>query len=190
MQSTHWDFFGLTRLCPTSPLNTIQSLAYTRKSPVGPCLWSAVFLTLRGESACGLATHTVSVLTTMNRSNAVRKSKPIACTNRLPAQTPYGRRLLPRALDEIARSNPNRLYATIPHGIDLSQGFRDINFREMATGINFVAHWIHKNFGCSSNFEPLCYIGIPDLRSVAVFLAGVKCGYKVSKMFCKPSQSP
>lgn len=125
----------------------------------------------------------------MDRSNAVRKSKPISCTIRLPAQTPHGRRLLPRALDEIAKSNPNRLYATIPHGIDLSKGFRDITFKEMATGINFVAHWIHKTFGCSSNFEPLCYIGIPDLRSVAVFLAGVKCGYKVSNIFCKPSQS-
>lgn len=125
----------------------------------------------------------------MNRSNAVRESKPISCTIGLPAQT-HGKRLLPRALDEIARSNPNRLYATIPHGIDVSQGFRDITFREMATGINFVAHWIHKTFGCSSNFEPLCYIGIPDLRSVAVFLAGVKCGYKVSNILCKRSQSP
>lgn len=125
----------------------------------------------------------------MNRSKRLRESKPISCTIGLPAQTPHGRRFLPPALDEIARSNPNWLYATIPHGI-LSQGFHDITSREIATGIHFVAHWIHKTFGCSSNFEPLCYIGIPDLRSIAVFLAGVKCGYKVSNIFCKRSQSP
>ena len=92
----------------------------------------------------------------------------------------YGRRLFPQVLDEYAESSPCRIYGTVPfHPTDLSQGFRDVTFKDMAQCTNGIAHWLEREFGRSQNTETLCYIGIPDLRGAALFLAGVKCGYKV-----------
>lgn len=50
----------------------------------------------------------------------------------------------------------------------------------MARCVSFTAYWINGNIGVSNDFSTLAYVGIPDLRSVAVFLGAVKCGYKVS----------
>ena len=92
----------------------------------------------------------------------------------------HGRRLLHQVLDEISKSTPKRLYATVPRSTNLSEGFRDVTFEDMARCSDYLAFWLQAKFGRSSNFETLCYIGIPDLRSAAIFLAAVKCGYKVS----------
>ena len=103
----------------------------------------------------------------------------MASLTSVPTQL-YGRRILPQVLDELADLTPERLYAAIPRSnSDLSQGFRDVSFKEMSNGANYLAHWIRKHCGQSQAFETICYIGIPDLRSAAVFLAAVKCGYKV-----------
>ena len=96
-------------------------------------------------------------------------------------QSTYGKRLLPQVLDEISNFTPDRLYAAIPRSSDLSQGFRDITFAEMAQCANMLAFWLHGSFGPSNNFETICYIGIPDIRSAAFFVAAVKCGYKVGQ---------
>ncbi|KAF1956304.1 acetyl-CoA synthetase-like protein [Byssothecium circinans] len=91
----------------------------------------------------------------------------------------YGNRTLPQTLDDYAANTPNRLYAAIPKSRDLADGFIDITCRDMARCVNFMSHWITEKLGKSSDFETVAYIGIPDLRSVAVVLAGIKCGYKV-----------
>ncbi|KAI8625972.1 acetyl-CoA synthetase-like protein [Xylariaceae sp. FL1651] len=91
----------------------------------------------------------------------------------------YGRRLMPLVLDKLARAMPSKLFATIPNTADLSDGFRDISFSDMARCINFMARWIEDSFGRSDSFETLAYIGIPDLRGVVIFYAAVKCGYKL-----------
>lgn len=91
----------------------------------------------------------------------------------------YGNRTLPQALDALASSTPYRLYASVPRGRDLSDGFVDVSCADMAGCANFMAYWIESNLGSSSDFETLAYVGIPDLRSAAVFLGAVKCGYQV-----------
>lgn len=91
----------------------------------------------------------------------------------------YGSRQLHQTLDLISRQTPDRLYAVIPRSSDLADGFRDISFSDMARCSDFVAGWIESRIGRSTTFQTLCYIGIPDLRSVAVFFGAVKCGYKV-----------
>lgn len=101
-----------------------------------------------------------------------------------PAQTlpEYGSRQLHQTLDLISRLTPDRLYAVIPRSSDLSEGFQDISFGDMARCSDFAASWIEERIGQSSTFQTLCYIGIPDLRSVAIFFGAVKCGYKVSRI--------
>lgn len=92
----------------------------------------------------------------------------------------YGQRLLPRLLDELSKTTPNRLYASYPYSVDISQGFRDVTFQDMAHATDSFAWWIHNEYGRSNKFESLAYMGIPDLRTPIIFLAAVKCGYKVS----------
>ncbi|TVY83972.1 Non-canonical non-ribosomal peptide synthetase FUB8 [Lachnellula suecica] len=96
-----------------------------------------------------------------------------------PERPQFGERLLPQTLDEIARKTPQRIYASIPVSGDISQGFRDVSFREVANGVNYFAHQVEIIYGRSSTFETLMYVGIPDLRYVMVFLGAIKCGYKV-----------
>ena len=94
----------------------------------------------------------------------------------------YGQRLLPRLLDELSETTPYRLYASYPYSVDISQGFRDVTFQDMARATDSFAWWIHNRYGRSNDFESLAYMGVPDLRTPIIFLAAVKCGYKVSEM--------
>ncbi|KAI0544625.1 hypothetical protein F4679DRAFT_564277 [Xylaria curta] len=91
----------------------------------------------------------------------------------------YGRRLMPAALDELASTSPDRLYAAIPKTADVAEGFRDISVADMARCVDFMAQWIENLYGRSQDFETISYIGIPDLRGAAIFQAAVKCGYKL-----------
>ena len=92
----------------------------------------------------------------------------------------YGRRLLPQVLDELSSCTPERLYATIPRLTrDLSQGFHDLTVKDVARCVDALAWWLQEEIGGSESFETLCYIGIPDIRSAMIFLAAIKCGYKV-----------
>lgn len=91
----------------------------------------------------------------------------------------YGSRLMPCVVDELANTTPSRVYASIPLASDLSGGFRDVTFREIALATDFLAHWIKSEIGCSGDFETIAYLGAADLRYAVFFLAAVKCGYKV-----------
>ena len=99
----------------------------------------------------------------------------------LQQQTPYGRRLLPCVLDDEAQANPLRVFAAIARSTELSQGFQDISFRQVANAVNATAYKLQAVFGSQLDheFETLTYIGTPDLRYNVVFYAAVKCGYKV-----------
>lgn len=94
----------------------------------------------------------------------------------------YGLRLMPSVLDDLAKSSPNKLFASIPKTSDVTQGFRDITAADFARCVNFTATWLENKFGCSDDFETIAYVGIGDLRGAVIFLAAVKCGYKVSHL--------
>ena len=47
-------------------------------------------------------------------------------------ETKYGSRLLPDVVDALAKSNPDRVYATIPRSADVEQGFYDVTMLEIA----------------------------------------------------------
>lgn len=92
----------------------------------------------------------------------------------------YGARLLPQVVDEYARIDPNRVYASILLSANVSQGFRDVTMKEMARAVNSMAWWIKDNLGRRDDFETLGYIGVSDLRYPTIILAGIKCGWKAS----------
>ena len=99
----------------------------------------------------------------------------------------YGRRLLPSVLDELAKHNPDRLYAAIPRTGNISDGFSDVTVADLARCVDFTSRWLEDRVGRSNSFETITYIGVSDLRGVVVFLAAVKCGYKVG--FCCPEKT-
>ncbi|KAI0174067.1 hypothetical protein BJ166DRAFT_136181 [Pestalotiopsis sp. NC0098] len=96
-----------------------------------------------------------------------------------------GQRLLPVIIDQVARDEPNRPWASLPvDDYDLSQGFEDITYAAFANAINKLAHFIEKAFGRSDKFETIMYLGIPDIRYYMLPYAACKTGHKV--LFSSP----
>ena len=91
----------------------------------------------------------------------------------------YGSRLLPQVLDDRAASNPDRVYATITLLPAVSGSYREVTYSQVARATNFFASWLKDHVDYGIDFETLAYMGLPDLRNPIIFLAAVKCGYKV-----------
>lgn len=98
-----------------------------------------------------------------------------------PAGGQYGERLLPQIIDANAQNEPEKIYALVPLSADVTQGFRKITYKELASAVNVIAWWIHREIGHSDNFETLAYIGASDIRYAIFFFAAIKCGYKVRR---------
>ena len=98
-----------------------------------------------------------------------------------PVGTPaYGRRLLPVTIDQIAATQPDRAWASLPRtDTDLSQGYVEVTYRAFAKAINEVSWLIEKHFGRSENFETIAYLGMPDIRYYMLQMAAAKTGYQV-----------
>ncbi|ETS81832.1 hypothetical protein PFICI_06834 [Pestalotiopsis fici W106-1] len=100
-------------------------------------------------------------------------------TNTTTSAIQYGRRLFPSYLDEIAQTTPGRVYAAIPKTANVEDGYRDVTIADLARCANFMAKWIEDKFGKSQNFETITYLGLSDLRGVALFFGAMKTGYKL-----------
>ncbi|KAF2740127.1 acetyl-CoA synthetase-like protein [Polyplosphaeria fusca] len=91
---------------------------------------------------------------------------------------PYGKRLLPVIIDEIAKTDPDRVCFSFPRTSDLADGFQDVNFRTFANAVNKTAHFVHQEVGRSSMFETVLYMGYPDIRHFIALIALMKTGHK------------
>lgn len=114
-----------------------------------------------------------------NDSKPTKKKEPMSHGESDAQPSAYGRRLLSQVFDKTSKSSPRRLYATISCS-DPQFRLVDVTFAEMANGVNFLAHWLENLLGIGNSLQTICYIGIADLRYAIMFLAGMKCGYKVS----------
>lgn len=91
----------------------------------------------------------------------------------------YGRRLVPQVVDELAATDPDRVYAAIPKTSDVQDGYRDVTIAELSSCVNFMARWLEQRFGKSETFETITYVGLSDLKGITILLAAIKVGYKV-----------
>ena len=96
-------------------------------------------------------------------------------------QPDYGHRLIPSLIDNRAQEDPQRPVWSIPCSSNLADGFRDINYGQVAQAINRAAWWIDENVGKSTTFETLAYMGPPDLRYAILTVAAQKTGHTVSR---------
>ena len=100
---------------------------------------------------------------------------------RKPLRAPdYGRRLLPHLIDERARNNHSRPYASIPVSKEPKDGFRDISYAQFANAINRCARWLLDHVGKSGSFDTLAYMGPQDLRYQMIVISAIKTGHVVS----------
>lgn len=93
--------------------------------------------------------------------------------------TPYGQRLLSAVIDERARNNHERPFASVPLTADVRDGLRDVSYRAFANAINRCARWLASNLGASTTFENLAYMGPSDMRYFILAMAAVKSGHVV-----------
>ncbi len=91
----------------------------------------------------------------------------------------YGQRLLPTLIDEIAYSDPDRIFAAIPKTAKPEDGFDDITFYRFAKAIDRCAWWLENKLGKGKTHETIAYIGSLDLMYHIVTLAAAKTGHTV-----------
>ncbi|KAK5020888.1 hypothetical protein LTR60_000194 [Cryomyces antarcticus] len=91
----------------------------------------------------------------------------------------WGSRLLPMVADQLAVEDPHKIYASVAKTSNIADGFRDVTILELTNAVNFMAWWLEEHFGRSDTFETIAYMGVSDIRYNVVFLAAVKCGYKL-----------
>jgi len=99
---------------------------------------------------------------------------------------PIGERLLPHVVDAHAKFDPGRVWASIARSRDLSQGFRDVTFQELAQAVNNLAWSIDDQIGPGKDFETIALVGVFDVRYAIFLFASIKCGYTVSICCCYP----
>ncbi|KAI1346772.1 hypothetical protein F5Y01DRAFT_264280 [Xylaria sp. FL0043] len=88
--------------------------------------------------------------------------------------------VLPVVIDELARNDPHRPWASIPvDDNDLTRGYEDINYETLASAIDKLAWVIDSAIGKSTTFETIAYLGTSDLRYHMMQMAACKTGHKV-----------
>ncbi|MCJ1383912.1 hypothetical protein MMC17_007026 [Xylographa soralifera] len=95
----------------------------------------------------------------------------------------YGKRLIVSLIDFYAANDPGRAWASIPRNeSDISRGFVDVTYEQLANAINHASWWLEDNLPPSSHvFETLAYSGPKDLRYSILAGTAVKIGKQVSK---------
>ncbi|KAJ3840066.1 hypothetical protein F5878DRAFT_89134 [Lentinula raphanica] len=91
-------------------------------------------------------------------------------------------RLLPVALESLAHSTPNRVYACIPRSEDVEKdGFRDVTYKQLLNAVDAAAWWLDsEDVFSNERGQVFTYVGPRDLRYAILLLASIKTGRVVS----------
>lgn len=99
-------------------------------------------------------------------------------------EVPYGKRLLPTLVDQVAIQDPTRECLQIPCSSNPADGWRVVTWKDMANAVNRAAHRMVELCGKpeTNSFPTLAYIGPNDVRYVVTAIASIKAGYQVSEV--------
>ena len=92
---------------------------------------------------------------------------------------PYGRRVPPVVLDEVAKRDPDRVYAEYPDKDWERNGYHKVTYGQVANAVNKVSFWLDEILGPAKDFETFAYLGANDLRYGFLVYAAIKTGRKV-----------
>ncbi|KAL6827952.1 transferase family protein [Trichoderma camerunense] len=104
-----------------------------------------------------------------------------------PAEVPYGRRLLPQIIDQVAVVEPERIVFSLATLSGDSLNFNHISARMFSKAIDKTAWWLNSLVGKPDSVQPVGYIGPHDLRYVLLTYACVKVGY--AALFLSPKNN-
>ncbi|KAE8164394.1 thioester reductase domain-containing protein [Aspergillus tamarii] len=88
-----------------------------------------------------------------------------------------GRRLMPAVLDEVAESDPERVFVSVPRSSNLADGFKDIPYGTFAKAVNKCAWYLREQLGKDSIPKTILYMGPLDVRYLIIILAAAKAGH-------------
>lgn len=92
------------------------------------------------------------------------------------------RRILAKVVDDVAATDPDRKFAIVPKGPELSDGLQTITMKQVSNATNFCCNWIEKTIGLpTQSRETLAYMAANDVRYCFFLLACQKLGYQVRR---------
>jgi hypothetical protein len=99
-----------------------------------------------------------------------------------------GKEITVTAVERRANDDSGNAWTSVPvNDQDLSQGYKDISFRQLNNYINHAVHWLSENLPQSSEpFQCFAYAGPKDLRYPILTLAAAK----LQKVVCNNQNSP
>lgn len=100
------------------------------------------------------------------------------------------KRLLLTSVDDAAEKEPDRRFAVIPKGSELSDGFMNLTMKELARAVNCMAWWIESVIGKGKPRQTLAYMASNDVRYCIFLLACQKTGHQVSILHLPSLFSP
>ncbi|KAJ5612020.1 hypothetical protein N7510_005214 [Penicillium lagena] len=89
-----------------------------------------------------------------------------------------GKRIMAKIVDDAAATDPDRKFAIIPNGPELSDGLQTVTMKQASNATNFFCNWIEKTIGPAQNRETLTYMAANDVRYWFFILACQKLGYQ------------
>ncbi|KAI1267029.1 nonribosomal peptide synthetase [Xylariaceae sp. FL1019] len=128
-------------------------------------------------------------MATINGSAKGQNGVATAQQNGATKPSQFGRRSLPKLVDEMAKTDPDRECFSIPRNSDPKDGWRSISWKQYANAVNYVGHRINTVCGkAPADTHPtIAYIGSNDARYAIITLAAIKTGYQV--LFISPRNS-
>ncbi|KAI0517475.1 putative NRPS-like enzyme [Xylaria bambusicola] len=106
--------------------------------------------------------------------------KPASSLASRVADARWRRYALPQLIDQVAREDPDSVYASwpvVPNSY--SAGVRHITYAQLANIVNGLAGWIVKEIGPGDQSQALAYVGPNDVRFTALIFAGMKTGHRI-----------
>ena len=100
------------------------------------------------------------------RTNGIAHSNGSIYTN---GDTPeYGKRLLPVLVDDVARTDPSRVFGSMPTSPSFSSGLKDIDMETFARGVDRLAWWLEEQLGKAVDFPSIAYLGPSKSQSLNI----------------------
>lgn len=93
---------------------------------------------------------------------------------------PYGRRLLPQLVDQIAEASPEKAFAEVAHVDWRRDGWGKVTYGQVARAVDALSWWLDETFEQKVPFETFVYSGPSDLRYALIPLAAMKTRRTVS----------
>ena len=98
--------------------------------------------------------------------------------------------LIAAAVDELAKTQPDKRFALVPERVDSTEGAKDVTWAKFRRSVDKAAAWIEAEFGPAAPGNPsLGFLATPfDFRYCIFIIAAIKTGYKL--FLPSPRNSP